>query len=286
MDTAIELAGIRKSWPGFALDQISLALPRGYMMGLVGPNGAGKTTLVKLVLGLVRPDAGRLRVLSRDPAVDGGRVRARIGFVHDRPTRFDFLRVRRLAALIADFYPTWDQDLFLRLGRELELPLTRRVAALSRGMRVKLGLALALSHRAELLVLDEPTTGLDPVFRSELMDRLSALVRDEGTSVFLSTQILGDLERRADFVTVLRAGRVLFSGERDVLLDHWAVVRGGPELLAAQGDAGVLGMRRTRSGAEALVRDVDAARVAWGATAVVERATLDDVFLLLGVWPS
>jgi ABC-2 type transport system ATP-binding protein len=149
-------------------------------------------------------------------------------------------------------------------------------------MRVKLALALALSHRAELLVLDEPTTGLDPVFRRELLEHLSGLIRDGRTSVLFSTQILSDLERVADFVVFLRRGEVLFEGAKDDLVDHWAVVRGGPELAPELEGSAIRGVRETPMGLEALTEDIEAARRRFGERAVVERATLDDVFLLLG----
>jgi ABC-2 type transport system ATP-binding protein len=223
MDPALELDGIRKSWNGFTLGEVSFRLPRGFMMGLVGPNGAGKTTLVKLILDLVRPDAGTIRVFGQDHREHGIGARARIGFVHDRPTAFEFLSVERVAAVVAGFYERWDREAFERLLHEFELPRQRRVSALSRGMRMKLGLALALSHQAELLIMDEPTTGLDPVFRAELRERISDLVANERRSVVFSTQILSDLERVADYVMFLREGRVLYTGARDDLLDRWAV---------------------------------------------------------------
>jgi ABC-2 type transport system ATP-binding protein len=281
MEPALRIEGARKSWDGFTFGPLSLELPAGFMMGLVGPNDAGKTTLVRLILDLVRPEAGTIRVFGADHRERGVSVRSRIGFVHDRPTSFDYLSVERLAGLVAAFYDRWDPGSFRRLAREFELPPRRRVSALSRGMRMKLALALALSHGAELLVLDEPTTGLDPVFRRELLERLSGLVAGEGRSVLFSTQILGDLERVADYVTLLREGRALCSGPKDDLLDRWAVVRGGPELRSAAQGILVRGIRDTPMGAEVLVDDVDEARLRWTG-AVVERATLDDVFLLLG----
>jgi len=279
---ALELLGIRKTWDGFALGPLSIELPRGSMMGIVGPNGAGKTTLLKLVLDLVRPDAGTLRVLGEDPRAAGPRVRSRIGFVHERPTCFEHLCVERVARIVAGFYEDWDAACFQRLLRDFELPARRRVSALSRGMRTKFALAVALSHRAELLLLDEPTGGLDPVFRRELLERLSALVAHDGRSVLFSTQIPSDLERVADYVTLLRDGELLYTGPKDELLDRWAVVRGGDELRQAGGDPSVRGVRATRMGAEMLTDDIEAARQRWAATAVVERATLDDVLLLLG----
>ncbi len=281
MDNTLELAGVGKSWEGFALRDVSFRLPPGYITGLVGPNGAGKTTLVKIVLDLVRPDAGRVEVFGQDLRAGGAHLRSRIGFVHDRPTCYEHLRVQRLGALVSSFYDRWDETTFQGLIREFELPPRRKVSALSRGMKVKLGLALALSHGAELLVLDEPTTGLDPVFRRELLERLSGLISNGRASVLFSTQILSDLERIADFVVFLRRGEVLYEGVKDDLVDRWAVVRGGPEVATELEALGVRGRRETPMGIEALVEDGGAARRRLGERAVVERATLDDVFLLL-----
>jgi ABC-2 type transport system ATP-binding protein len=273
---------IRKAWDVSALNDVSFRLPRGHIMGVAGPNGSGKTTLIRLILGHIRPDAGAIRVFGEDPGVSGRAIRSRIGFVLDRPISYEHLSVARLGRLVADFYSGWDESGFQHLLDEFELPRRRRASALSRGMRVKLGLALALAHNAELLVLDEPTTGLDPVFRRELLGRLSAIIADGRTSVLFSTQILTDLERVADFAVFLRSGRVLFSGPKDDLLDRWAIVRGGPELAAVAGADAVRGIRKSRMGFDVLFDDPDAAKLHCGGPAVVERPTLDDVFLLLG----
>jgi ABC-2 type transport system ATP-binding protein len=286
MEAALELARVGKSWGEFVLRDVSFRLPPGHITGLVGPNGAGKTTLIRLVLDLVRADAGSIRIFGQEHRTDGVRLRSRIGFVHDHPTCYDHLPVEGLRAVVASFYSTWDEETFRRLVSEFKLPPRRRISTLSRGMRVKLALALALSHRAELLVLDEPTTGLDPVFRRELLGRLSGLIGDGRTSVLLSTQILTDLERIADFVVFLRQGEVVYEGVKDDLIDRWAVVRGGPEMASELRDEFVRGLRETPLGVEALADDFESARRRYGDRAVVERATLDDVFLLLGARPS
>lgn len=282
MDDLLVVERIRKAWDVLALDDVSFRLPPGHIMGIAGPNGSGKTTLIRLILGHIRPDGGAIRVFGEDPEVSGPAIRSRIGFVLDRPISYEHLSVARLGKVVADFYSGWDELEFQRLLDEFELPRRRRASALSRGMRVKLGLALALAHNAELLVLDEPTTGLDPVFRRELLARLSAIIADGRTSVLFSTQILTDLERVADFAVFLRNGRVLFSGPKDDLLDRWAIVRGGPELAAVAGADGVRGIRRSRMGFDVLFDDPVAAKLHCDGPAVVERPTLDDVFLLLG----
>jgi ABC-2 type transport system ATP-binding protein len=277
---ALEFARVSKAYEGFALEDVSFSLPRGYIAGLVGPNGAGKTTLVRLTLGLAAPGGGTVRVFGEDPRRAGEAVRGRIGFVHDSPAFHDCLSVERVAAMVAPFYPRWDDARFDRLIAGFGVPRGKAIRALSRGTRMKFALALALSHQAELLLLDEPTTGLDPVFRNELLDLLSGAISDGRTSVLFSTQIMSDLERIADFIVLIRGGRLMFAGAKDDIVDRWVVVRAGPDLSDEIAAAAPRGCVVTRQGVEALFEDGESAGRRFRGRAVVENATLDDVFLL------
>jgi len=281
VDSVLEFGAVSKHYAGFALRGVSFSVPRGYIVGLVGPNGAGKSTLIRIALGLAAPDAGWVRAFGRDPREGGAAVRARIGFVHEAPSSYDYLSVARVAAIVASFYPTWDADRFGRLVADFGVPTRATVRSLSRGTRTKFALALALSHDAELLLLDEPTGGLDPVFRDSLLDRLSGIISDGRTSVLFSTQITTDLERIADFILLVRDGRLLYSGPKDDILDRWAVVRAGPELSAELAAAAPRGLVTTRQGnVEAILEDIDEATCRFGGRAVVESATLEDLLLL------
>lgn len=280
MDNALEFVAASKVYDRFVLRDISFSVPRGYIVGLVGPNGAGKTTLMRLALGLAASSGGSIRVFGEDPRRAGADLRARIGFVHDEPAFYGYLSVERMAGIVAPFYPTWDGALFDRLVAEFGVPRRSAVRSLSHGTRMKLALALALSHHAELLLLDEPTTGLDPVFRDSLLDHLSETIGDARTAVLFSTQIMADLERIADFIVLIRDGRLLFSGPKDDILDHWAVVRAGAELAGELAAVSPRGLVTTRQGVEALLEDIEQARRLFGGRAVVERASLEDVFLL------
>jgi ABC-2 type transport system ATP-binding protein len=283
VDPVFELRGVSKHYPGFALGDVSFSLPRGYVGGLIGPNGAGKTTIVCLLLGLVRADAGDVRVCGLDPWRDEIEVKRRIGFVHEVPKLWAHLSVDGVASIVSRFYPTWDQPLYERLTREFEVPGRTRVASLSRGTRAKAALALAMAHHAELLVLDEPTAGLDPVFRQRLLDRLAAYVSDGEASVLLSTHITSDLERLADFVTFVRDGRIVFSSTRDEIADSWAVVKGAPDLLTAECRALFAGWETGAHAFTGLTRDADAVRRHLpGVPLVVERASLEDIMFLMG----
>jgi ABC-2 type transport system ATP-binding protein len=282
MELALELEGVGKAYKGFTLADVTFSLPRGYIMGLIGPNGAGKTTLIKLILNLVRRHSGVIRVLGLDNLVHEAEIKSRIGFVPDEPSYYADVTLRDLAAATALMYRYWDESLFQRLVSEFQLPMQKKFKALSHGTKTKFALGLALSHRAEFVILDEPTSGLDPVFRRELLDKLSALMQDERVSILFSTHITSDLEKTADFVTFLREGRVIFSRPKDEILETWGVVRGGKDLLDAGARAFFDGIRLRELGFEGLTSHVQEARRIFGARAVVERASLDDIMVLMG----
>jgi ABC-2 type transport system ATP-binding protein len=279
VEAILQVQGLGKSYADFALRDVSFTLPRGYVMGLIGPNGAGKTTTLSLVLGLIHRDAGEIRIFGADPARNGAAIRARIGFVHDEPRFYRHLSLAANAALVAGFYRNWDQQTLRRLAADFGLPLGKNYGKLSRGNRTRFALALALSHRAELIVLDEPTTGLDPVFRRELLDEMAGILQQEHASILFSTHITADLDRLADYVTLLQRGRVVFSLEKDAVLERWGLVKGGPELLEGLPPGFFRGLRRGEHSFEALTDDAAAARARFGAAAVVERPTLEDVVL-------
>lgn len=287
MDTPVEpileLRGVSKSYEGFALRDVSFTLPRGYIMGLIGPNGAGKTTLVKSILGLVHPEGGEIRVFGLDAGRNGAEIRSRIGFVHESPTFHEALSVERAGAVIGSFYASWDPDLFRSLSREFSLPLGKTVKTLSQGMRTRFALAVALSHGAELLLLDEPSSGLDPAFRRELLDRLSGVIEGGEVSILFSTHITSDLDRIADYITFLREGRVHFSMTKDEVLESHAVVRGDAGLLTPDLRGLFLGVVTGELGFTGLTDRIAQVRDALdGAEIVVDRATLEDVVYYTG----
>ena len=283
MDFALKINSLRKEYPGFTLRDISFALPRGHIMGLIGPNGAGKTTVIKLILNIVRRTGGEIVIFGLDSLAYEENVKSRIGFVLDETPFYGYLKVSGIASVIAPFYKTWDGAQFERLCREFELPPGKRVNTLSRGMKMKLALAVALSHGAELILLDEPTSGLDPVFRRELLERLSGLIQDGRTSVLFSTHITSDLERVADFITCLRDGDLIFSAGRDEVLEKWAVVKGATELLAGETAKLFRSINRGPYGFTALASDKEEVRRRLaGRGVIIERIRLDDLVFFLG----
>jgi ABC-2 type transport system ATP-binding protein len=279
----LELRGVSKHYPGFSLREVSFSLPRGHVCGLIGPNGAGKTTIVKMILGLVRPEGGALRVCGDDPVTAERAVKDRIGFVHEVPAYYDHLRVGAIASIVRPFYSRWDQPLFEALVREFEVPTGKWFGSLSRGTRTKAALALALAHHADLLVLDEPTAGLDPVFRRSLLERLAAYVADGQASVLFSTHITSDLERTADYLTFIRDGRLVFSATREEVFDRWFVVRGDPRVLDDSIRQSLAGVEVGPHAFTGLTSDAAGVRRQLaGREAVVEAATLEDIMYYAG----
>jgi len=212
----IEVAGLtRRFGPKAALADVRLAVPRGGVFGLVGVNGAGKTTLIKHVLGLLRARAGTVRVFGRDPAADPAGVLGRVGYLSEEPDLPGWMRVRELLRYTRAFYPGWDPEFAEELRAAFGLDPAARVKHLSKGQRARTGLILALAHRPDLLVLDEPSSGLDPIVRRDILAAVIRTVADEGRTVLFSSHLLHEVERVADRVALIDRGRVVFSGGLD-----------------------------------------------------------------------
>lgn len=282
MNIALQVEGLGKKYKGFSLRDVSFSLPSGTIMGLIGPNGAGKTTVIKLIMNLVRREAGRVSVFGLDNIAHEPEVKTRVGFVYDVPPFPDDLTPVLMGSALAPFYPRWDALLFRRLLGEFELPPRKKIKKLSHGMRQKLALALALSHDADLILMDEPTAGLDPVFRRELLARLAAVIQDERKAVLFSTHITADLEQVADYVTYLREGAVVFSAPKDDILETWGLVKAGGRDLDASSVPALQGHKSGELGFTALTSDLSAARRSLGPSAVYDRATLEDIMYFTG----
>ena len=217
MEPILEVTGLCKRYPGFALEQVSFSVQPGTVMGLIGRNGAGKTTTIRSILRLVHPDAGTVRLLGQNIAENERALRQALGYAAGGTVCYPRRRVGEIAAVTARFFENWDEGRYQSLLERFALGPGKRLAELSEGMKRKLSLALAMSHHARLLLLDEPTSGLDPVSREELLDLFRQLAGD-GTAIVFSTHITTDLERCADEITYLKQGRVVASKEKAAFL--------------------------------------------------------------------
>ncbi len=247
---AIEISNIAKKYKGFSLGPISLTLPAGCILGLIGENGAGKTTTIKALLGMNRPDSGEIRLLGQPLSAD---LRNETGVVLDEVGLPENLRIPQIEKIMKYSFRNWKSDLFAEYVKKVELPQNKRFRTFSKGMKMKLGLAIALSHDAKLLILDEPTAGLDPLVREELLDILNEFTRDEGHAVLISSHIVSDLEKVCDYIAFLHKGQLMLCEEKDRLLEQYGFLQTTAENLDALEPAAIRGKRVTQYGAEALV---------------------------------
>lgn len=279
MEDTVKLTNVSKSFNGFSIDNLSFSLKKGFITGFIGPNGAGKTTTIKLIMNLLKRDSGSIEVFGLDNATHGKQIRERIGFVYADNHFYDHLSVEAMKRVIASFYKQWDEDAFQRYVKEFNLPRNRAIKKLSRGMKMKFAIAVALSHNADLIIMDEPTSGLDPVFRSEILDILTEVIQDEEKTIFFSTHITSDLEQIADFVTYIYDGRIVFSEEKDTILEQYRIVKGAKELLDADTRQVFTGFRETGVGFEGLTRDIAQAQALFEDHVIFERPSLEEIMV-------
>lgn len=276
MNNAIDVRGLTKRYADFTLDGLNLTLPSGCILGLIGENGAGKSTVIKLMLDLIRRDAGEIEVLGRDPCTGGCALREQIGVVMDESSFPDNLTAADIDRILKRCYRTWDSAAFFRYAAQFALPPKKPVKTYSRGMKMKLSIAAALSHNSRLLILDEATSGLDPLVRDEILDVFLEFIQDEAHSVLISSHILSDLEKICDYIAFLHKGRLLFCEPKDELLENYVLVKASADELKRLKPGAVAGARKNSFGAEALVRRAD---VPPGM--VTDRASIEDIMLYL-----
>jgi ABC-2 type transport system ATP-binding protein len=269
MTNILEARGLCKRYGAFELDGVTFDVPRGYIMGFVGPNGAGKTTTIKLILGVINPNAGSIEAPDQE----------QIGVVMDAPPYVDDWTLKDVEAAISPFYQNWDAGKFAGYLKSFGLDAKKKVKELSRGMKVKLQIAAALSHGAKLLILDEPTSGLDPVARDEICDLLREFVTDEDKSVLFSTHITADLEKTADYITFILDGRIMFTGAKDILLEKYVRVTGGLRELDPEQKKLVIGYREHGTGFEGMAETAQTRKLP--GSLLMEPITLDEIIIFM-----
>ena len=248
---ALEIRDLTRHFGDFTLDSLNLTLPGGCILGLIGENGAGKSTTIRLILGMLRPDGGTVTILGRDNRDNLALTKQDIGVVLDEVGIPECMTPKQVGIVMADVFTRWDAKTYEGLLERFSLPENKKFREFSRGMKMKLGLAVALSHEAKLLILDEATSGLDPVVRDEVVSILSEFTRDESHSILISSHIVSDLEKLCDYVAFLHKGKLLLYEEKDMLLSEYGILHCRPEDLP---ETGVLHKKLSPYGAEAIVR--------------------------------
>ncbi len=272
---ALEISKLIKCYEGFTLEIPRLTLPEGCVMGLIGENGAGKSTTLRLILNAIGRDAGTINVLGHDNAEpDFNMVKQQLGVVLDEAHFPDVLNARQVSRIMSCTYADWHEAQFDELLRRFDIPMNKQFKEFSRGMRMKLAIAVALAHDAKLLLLDEPTGGLDPIVRDEILELFYEFTRDPTHSILISSHIVSDLEKLCDMIAFLHRGKLVFCETMDELEDKYALVKCGTADFARIDPAAVVGQRRSQYGVEALVL-----RGSMPDGFVLERAGVEDIML-------
>ncbi|HHY70967.1 MAG TPA: ABC transporter ATP-binding protein [Thermoanaerobacterales bacterium] len=278
-DYILEIINLSKNYGKFKLSDVNILLPHGYIMGFVGANGAGKTTTIKLIMNMIRRDSGEIKVFGKDNIEYEMQIKDNIGYVGEQPVFYDDMTVDWTGNFAKKFYSKWDDSNFSSLLNRFKIDKNKKIKQLSKGMKMKTALALALSHRPELLILDEPTSGLDPIVRDELLEILMEFIQDERRAVFFSSHITSDIEKIADYVTIIDNGKIILSQEKEDILSRWKIVRGDHrDLNDIKGD--LIGLRLSKTYFEALIKDIDVFKDKHNTSGlVVDNASLDDILL-------
>ena len=280
MDTVLDVTGLNKSYDSFSLKDVSSSLPEGCITGFIGINGAGKTTTLRSILGLAKGVTGSIRFFGMDMEENEWQIKDRIGVVLDSGGFYEDLSLNEMKKILAPAYSSWCEEDYRSYLERFSLNPKEKIKNLSRGMKVKYALALALSHKAELLIMDEPTSGLDPLSRSQLLNVLRDYMEQGGKGVLFSTHITSDLDKIADMLIMINQGRIVFQGEKDALMDRYRIIKGRKRelnenirslfLSIHETDFGFTGMTSHVSQIQKLLPNI-----------LLERPTVEDIMLSL-----
>lgn len=257
MENCIEVKGITKNYKQFSLKDVSFSVPSGSVVGFIGENGAGKSTSIKAILGLIKPDGGEITVLGENSLKLAADTKEKIGVVFDGLTFPENLTAKQLDKVMRGIYKTWNSEKFFGLIGKFELPFDKKFKTFSRGMEMRLMIAAALSHGTELLILDEPTSGLDPVMRAEILDIFLEFMQDETHSILMSTHITSDLEHIADYICFIHKGKMIFTEERNEMLEKHRILKCTDEQLDKIDKSDIIGLRKGRFQNEVLTANAE-----------------------------
>lgn len=277
-ENAIEIQGLTKKYDGFTLDNVSFAVPRGTIMGFVGQNGAGKTTTIKAVLNIIRTDGGSVRILGMDHIEKEYEIKEQIAAVFDEIPFQDCFNAVQLNRVFEGLYVNWSSETFFSYLDRFQLPRRKKIRALSKGMKMKLQIATALSHGAKVLIMDEATTGLDPVVRNEILDIFREYLKDDTNSILMSSHITSDLEKIADAVTFIDKGKVYLTGYKDELLERHALLKCSRKEFETVARQDYISARVGEYNVEVMVADREAAHAKYPDIAC-EKTTLEEIML-------
>ncbi|MFA9464294.1 MAG: ABC transporter ATP-binding protein [Velocimicrobium sp.] len=271
---ALEFRNVSKRYDDFTLDHLNLTIPSGCIVGFIGENGAGKTTTMKLIFDLVKADTGEIKVFGKSNKTDSREIKEHIGVVLEEAGYPDSMNLKQIESVVSRIYKTWNSKRFLELCSMLSLPQKKEIKDFSRGMKMKLSLCVALSHDSKLLILDEATSGLDPIVRDELLDIFLEFIQTEDHTIFISSHILSDLEKICDYIAFIHKGKLLFFEEKDALLEKYGILKTSKEEIASISTAAIIGTRENSFGVESLIN-----KNKYTGNKPIDKATIEDIML-------
>ena len=265
-----------KQFDEFLLDHVSFQVPRGRIVGFIGENGAGKSTTINLILDELKKDNGQIQIFGMEHTISS--VKEDIGVVFDECNFHDVLNVSDIEKILSGVYKSWDSRLYRQYLKKFKIPEKKQIGSFSKGMKMKLSIICAMAHKPKLLILDEATTGLDPVVRDEMLDLFLEFIQDEECSIFFSSHITSDIQKIADYVILIHQGKIIFEEQKDDLVYHFGIVKCGREKFASISPNDYIIHRITNVSVECLVRDKEAIKRKYK-DIVVDNATLEDIML-------
>lgn len=282
MEKILELQQISKTFPksNFTLDKLSFSLPYGAIMGFVGENGAGKTTTIGCILNTVKKDNGTIKIFGKEMSDEDTDIREKIGVVYDGDNFPGFWTATQLSQVMGSLYKQWDNVLFNQYLDDFHLPAKQKIKEYSRGMSMKLAIAAALSHHPQLLILDEATSGLDPVMRDDMLDVFLEFVQEENHSILLSSHITSDLEKAADYITFIHNGKLIMTASKNDLVYNYAVMRCKESQFLALNPSDIIAYRKRDFQTDVLVSNGKEAQRKYR-DVVIDHVSVDEIMLLL-----
>ncbi len=278
LENAIEITNLTKKYDGFTLDNVSFNVPVGSVMGFIGQNGAGKSTTIKSVLNIIPKDSGSIKLLGLDNLENERLIKENIAVVFDEMPFHQTFTAAQLNKVFKGLYLKWDEKVFFDYLDRFQLPRNKKLKDFSKGMKMKLQIATALSHHAKLLVMDEATTGLDPIVRNEILDIFREYMKDENNTVLMSSHITGDLDKIADGVTFIDKGKILLSGYKDEILDNHGIIKCSLDDYKSIDKDDIISARMSEYSAEVMVVNKNECKRKYSGL-LMEKANLEEIML-------
>ena len=279
MENILEIKNLSKKYEGFELKNVNIELPKGMIMGFIGENGAGKTTTIKSILNIIKRDSGKIKIFGLDNIENEREIKEDIGVVLDDSFLSEYLNPKDINKIMKNIYKRWDENLYFKYVDYFKLPKEKIPKEHSSGMKMKLKIAVALSHHPKLLILDEPTSGLDPVARNEILDIFQEFIQDEEHGIFVSSHITSDLEHIADYITFINNGEIIFTKTRDELLENFGIVKCNTEQFKKIDKKDYIKYKKNRYEYDVLIEDKYEFKKNYDIS-VIDKPSLEDIMLI------